>query len=229
MWHLQLICDFRHTACQENLHVCYCILARDILWKQQFSWDLGCWKKVCSLHDFLSEMHSERTAPPVTKRANQFRRFWILAPTSPSPSNQSINTILWTCGRAKLRWQSGGSGGGKSAAARQLPPPELRWHSGGGDIEEKGIVLPELSCWTAAELPPPELPDCRQSFGMSATAVQSLSPPYRCSIWNSESHQSSFPSILLNHVWDKPHYESLLVVEVPETSDIVFIIHNISR
>ena len=27
-------------------------------------------------------------------------------------------------------------------------------------MEEKGIVLPELSCPTAAELPPPELPGC---------------------------------------------------------------------
>ena len=28
------------------------------------------------------------------------------------------------------------------------------------DMEEKGIVLPELSCRTTAELRPPELPDC---------------------------------------------------------------------
>ncbi|CAL8286725.1 unnamed protein product [Arctogadus glacialis] len=47
-------------------------------------------------------------------------------------------------------------------------------------MEEKGIVLPELSCRTAAELPPPELScrtaaelpppellDCRRSFGGS--------------------------------------------------------------
>ncbi|CAL8341455.1 unnamed protein product [Boreogadus saida] len=30
------------------------------------------------------------------------------------------------------------------------------------DMEEKGIVLRELSCRTAAELPAPELPDCRR-------------------------------------------------------------------
>ena len=31
------------------------------------------------------------------------------------------------------------------------------------DMEEKGIVFWELSCRTAAELPAPELPDCRQA------------------------------------------------------------------
>ncbi|CAL8340547.1 unnamed protein product [Boreogadus saida] len=34
-------------------------------------------------------------------------------------------------------------------------------------MEEKGIVLRELSCRTAAELPPPELLDCHRSFGVS--------------------------------------------------------------
>ena len=69
----------------------------------------------------------------------------------------------------------------------------------------------------------------RQQSGSSAPGVQSLSPPCRGSIWTSESQgQSSFPPILLNHGRDIPHYESLLV-EVPETSDTVFIIHNIIR
>ena len=31
------------------------------------------------------------------------------------------------------------------------------------DMEEKGIVLRELSCRTAAELSPPDLPDCRKT------------------------------------------------------------------
>ena len=31
------------------------------------------------------------------------------------------------------------------------------------DMEEKGIVLPELSCRTAADIPPPELHECRQN------------------------------------------------------------------
>ena len=66
----------------------------DILGKQHFSWDLGCyfgslvlphayklWNK--SVRDFLSEICiSESTS------------------TSPSPSNQTIATILWTSGRA---------------------------------------------------------------------------------------------------------------------------------
>ncbi|CAL8337315.1 unnamed protein product [Boreogadus saida] len=49
------------------------------------------------------------------------------------------------------------------------------------DMEAKGIVLPELSCPTAAEhprrscrtdteAPPPELLDCSQSFGGSPAA-----------------------------------------------------------
>ena len=101
---------------------------------------------------------------------------WILPPTSPPSSNQSIGMILWTSGRAA-----------PAAGARQLP--------------------------------------CS-----SAPGVQSLSPPCRGSIWTSESQgQSSFPPILLNHGRDNPHYESLLVVEVPETSDAFFMIHNIIR
>ncbi|CAL8250292.1 unnamed protein product [Boreogadus saida] len=39
------------------------------------------------------------------------------------------------------------------------------------DMEEKGIVLRELRCRIAAELPAPELPDCRRSFSRSPAAV----------------------------------------------------------
>ena len=39
------------------------------------------------------------------------------------------------------------------------------------DMEEKGIVLRELSCRTAAELPPPELPDGRTA------AIEAVRPP----------------------------------------------------
>ena len=45
------------------------------------------------------------------------------------------------------------------------------------DMEAKGIVLPELSCWTAAELPPPELAKHRRKSGGRAPGVQSLPPP----------------------------------------------------
>ena len=70
----------------------------------------------------------------------------------------------------------------------------------------------------------------RQQSGSSAPGVQSLSAPCRGSIWTSESQgQRSFPPILLNHSRDIPNYESLLVVEVPETSEAVFMIHNIIR
>ncbi|CAL8234564.1 unnamed protein product [Boreogadus saida] len=43
--------------------------------------------------------------------------------------------------------------------------PKLQRQSGEGDMEEKGIVHPELSCRIAAELPPP---DCPRSFGSSS-------------------------------------------------------------
>ncbi|CAL8342301.1 unnamed protein product [Boreogadus saida] len=89
------------------------------------------------------------------------------------------------------------SGGGISAAAQlwEYNPflcrtvakrhlPELRdcrqsfsRKSGGGDMEEKGILLPELSCWTAAELPPPDMsapgghqPEQQENFGGSPAA-----------------------------------------------------------
>ena len=49
-------------------------------------------------------------------------------------------------------------------------------------------------------------------------------------MWTSENlGQNHFPPILLNHGRDNPHYESLLVGEVPETSDAVFMIHIIIR
>ncbi|CAL8404104.1 unnamed protein product [Boreogadus saida] len=136
------------------------------------------------------------------------------------------------------RARTSSSGGANSAAAqlREYNPflfglsPKLRRQSGGENMEKKGIVLPELSCRTATELPPPdfsapgghppEQPEsfggspaapargARRQFGISAPGVQSLSPPCRGS-WTSESQgQSSFPPILLNHGRDIPHYES---------------------
>ena len=53
------------------------------------------------------------------------------------------------------------------------------------DMEEKGIVLRELSCRTAAELPAPVLPDCRRiAAGLlpdlpASTAVQLQEYPRR--------------------------------------------------
>ncbi|CAL8404254.1 unnamed protein product [Boreogadus saida] len=60
--------------------------------------------------------------------------------------SEGIATILWTSGRAAPA---------TAAALLQEYNPIL---SGGGDIEEKGIVLPELSCRTAAEATPAGLP-----------------------------------------------------------------------
>ena len=68
---------------------------------------------------------------------------------------------------------SGGSSAAKlsenirfSARATGLPPISP---AGGGVMEEKGIVLPELSCRTAAELP---LPDYCRFGGAPSTARQ---------------------------------------------------------
>ncbi|CAL8251418.1 unnamed protein product [Boreogadus saida] len=80
---------------------------------------------------------------------------------------------LWTLQSIAKILLTSCSGGGNLAAALQLSsgstipfsavqPSKLRRQSGGGDMEEKGIVLQELSCRTAAKLPPP---DCRRSFG----------------------------------------------------------------
>ena len=130
-------------------------------------------------------------------------------------------------------------------------------------MEEKGIALPELSCRTATERPPPdfsapggppELPDWRpDGFGVipaasavtaklrrqpsssragSSAAVRQLSSqatiPFSSMsrLMDFRESRPKFP-ILLNHGRDISHYESLLVVKVPETSDAVFMIHNI--
>ena len=61
-----------------------------------------------------------------------------------------------------------------SAAVRHIRRGEL----GGSPaaLAEKWIVLPELSCRVAAELPLPELPDCRRS---SPTLTAGLAPELR--------------------------------------------------
>ena len=92
----------------------------------------------------------------------------MLPHTSPLPSNQSIDKILWTSGRAapaegtRLKLSSGRTIPLSAAGAAGLPR-KLRRQSGGGDMEGKGIVLPEMGCRTAAELPTQELPDYRRS------------------------------------------------------------------
>ncbi|CAL8395557.1 unnamed protein product [Boreogadus saida] len=46
-------------------------------------------------------------------------------------------------------------------------------------MDEKGIVLPELNCWTAAELPPPELPPKASCLRQSGAAGLELSATLR--------------------------------------------------
>ena len=90
---------------------------------------------------------------------------WILPPTSPLPSNQSIATILWTSGRAALA---------------------------GGTRRQPGSTIPFSSM--------SRFMDFRES------KPKFLSP------------NSSQP-------W--PRYPPLRVLKVPETSNAVFMIHNI--
>ena len=149
----------------------------DILWKQHFSWDLGCFGSLVFPHAYklwkksawffwvryaflkvprlqLPNVRVSFGAPSYVGRGHS----WILAPTSPLPSNQSIDKIIRTSGQGAL------SGGTRRSTSLSLPaaPPELpdcrRSFSGSPeDMEKNGIVLPELSCQAAAEFPPPEL------------------------------------------------------------------------
>ena len=98
----------------------------------------------------------------------------------------------------------------RTAAA--APPPKLWGSSGGG----------ALSAVRSIELPR-RLLDCHRSCRSSpaGAAVQSLSPPCRGSIWTSESKPKFLSPNYSHHGQDNPHYESLLVVEVPEPSDAV--------
>ena len=92
------------------------------------------------------------------------------------------------------------------------------------------VALKQMSCCCRSFVgsPAASARGAGRQSSSSAPGVQSLSPPCRGS-WTSESQgQSSFPPIILNHSRDNPHYESLLLL-VPETSDIVFMIHNIIR
>ena len=57
------------------------------------------------------------------------------------------------------------------------------------DMEKKGIVLRELRCRTAAELPAPELPDCRRSFSGSPAALAVY-----CGVLRALNYRQSFPA-----------------------------------
>ena len=111
----------KHTIWVGLLSVILQFIKGDILRIQHSSWDLSfgslvpphaykLWKK--SVEDYLSEICiSESTWPTVTKRVSQFGapsyvgrgHIWILPPTFPPPSKQSMAKILWTS-----RWALGG-------------------------------------------------------------------------------------------------------------------------
>jgi hypothetical protein len=139
----------------------YNLFKGDILWKQHFSWDLGCcfgslvlphayklWKK--SVHDFLSEICiSERTPPTVTKRASPFWRPLLRRKGVQFNITSHFPTPLQSeHSKDFVDQRTSSSGGGISAAAQ---------------LREYNPFL----CRTVAELHPPELRDCRQSFSGS--------------------------------------------------------------
>ncbi|CAL8395281.1 unnamed protein product [Boreogadus saida] len=87
------------------------------------------------------------------------------------------------------------------------------------DMEEKGILLRVLSCRTVAELPAPELPDCRRappagpvSFGgSSAPGVHPPEQPesfggrsapgvHRRSCWTAGGARTASTAVAVNHV-----------------------------
>jgi hypothetical protein len=155
-------------------------------------------KKVCMI--FLSEICiSESTPPTATKRASQFRRPLLRRKGAQLNSTSHFPTPLQSeHGYDFVDQRTSSSGGGNSAAAqlRECNPflcrtaAELRWQSGGGAMEEKGIVLPELSCRNAAELTPPDFsapggqpPEQPERFGgSSAPGVHSQSCR-SCLVW----------------------------------------------
>ena len=207
---------------------------RDILWKQHFSWDLGCWFGSVlphayklwnkSVHDFFErDMHfwkypacsyptSESvSAPPPTLEGVTFE--YYLQRTHPRP----IRAWLRFCWPADERWA------------------EMFAHFRSRDVPYKNrclichFAMWLLSCRAAAEFPPTELPDCRRSYGCSPAAPAGGALRQSGSSAPSESQgQSYFPPILLNYGRDKPHYECLLVVEVGyqrrQTQSLWFII-----
>ena len=94
-------------------------------------------------------------------------------------------------------WQSGST----IPFPSMSPPPDYRRSSGSspaapaggarrqsGSSGRKGIVLPELSCRTPAEAPPPELGDCNQSFGGGAGG---LPPELRRWSWRTATRASA--------------------------------------
>ena len=130
----------------------------DILWKQLFSWDLGLWSShthtnfekslymiIWVRYAFLKVPHLQLPNKPVSFSAQLNITSHFPTPLQSEHSNDFVDQ------------RTNSSGGGNSAAALQLSsrstipfssglPPKLRRQSGGGDMEEKGIVLQELSC-----------------------------------------------------------------------------------
>ena len=172
----------------------------------------------------------------VTKQACQFRRPLLCR-----------GTILWTSGRGL---------GGDVSWSREITYKnrciicQFAMWLPGRESGRTAAELPCQSCWTAAELPLLELPDCHQSSptraggelgrhsgnsgGGASAEVWQLSSrctiPFSMSRFNPDfrsQSQSSFPPNSFSPLREILHYESLLVVEVQ--SDAFFMIHNIIR
>ena len=83
-------------------------------------------------------------------------------------------------------------------------------------MEEKGIALRELSCRNAAELPPPELPEYNPFL---------LHVAVRYGLQRVKA-RVPFPQFFSTMAEITPT-RGLYYVEVPQTSDAVFMIHSI--
>ena len=189
-------------------------------WKQHFSWDLGCFVSVVlphacklwnkSVHFFEWDMHFWKYPAYSFQMRVSFgacsdvgrRHIWILPHTSQSPSHQSINTMLWSAGWRCSHFKS-----------REIPYKN-RWL-----ICQFAMCLPGRESGSTGGSPPAQLPEYNP-FLLHVT-VQSGLQRVKANV--------PFPQFFSTTGRDNPHYESLLVVKVPETSGAVFVTHNIIR
>jgi hypothetical protein len=144
----------------------------------------------------------------------------ILNPTSPLPSNQSIAKIVWNADEQLRRGGTRKLSSGRTipfsagAATEASAAVQRRRHGGGRD------------CTPGAGLPPSS-PRRSTSAGAARSSIP-FSSVSRFMDFR-ESRPKFLPPQFLSTMTDIPHYESLLVVEMPETSDAVVMIHNIIR
>ena len=149
---------------------------------------------------------SEITPPTVTKQASQFRPPLLrrkgaqlnITAHFPTPLQSEHSYDFVDQRTSSSSW-------GTSAAAQ---------------IREYNPFL----CRTAAGLPPPELPDCRQSFGRQSDRWRSCPPAAEA-----VRPPSGSSGGVLRELNCRRSSAADCTPEVPETSDAVFMTHNIIR